>query len=81
MRAGNLTDMRGYSLQRLKIVSEIPIVNSNDNGNIYLYVGEQNTIDIHIGDIFIVQEGKLVVINRNSLQDISDKGLLSVTTE
>lgn len=81
MRAGNLTDMRGYPLQRLKIVSEIPIVNSKDNGNIYLYVGEQNTIDIHIGDILIVQEGKLVVINRNSLQDISDKGLLSVTTE
>lgn len=81
MRAGNLTDMRGYPLQRLKIVSEIPIVNSKDNGNIYLYVGEQNTIDIHIGDILIVQEGKLVVINRNSLQDTSDKGLLSVTTE
>ena len=81
MRAGNLTDMRGYPLQRLKIVSEIPIVNSKDNGNIYLYVGEQNTIDIHIGDILIVQEGKLVVINRHSLQDISDKGLLSVTTE
>ena len=81
MRVGNLTDMRGYSLQRLKIISEIPIVNSKDNGNIYLYVGEQNIIDIHVGDILIVQEGKLVVMNRNSFQDTSDKGLLSVTTE
>ena len=67
MRVGNLTDMRGYSLQRLKIIYEIPIVDSKDNGNIYLYVGEQNTSDIHSGDILIVQEGRLVVINRNSL--------------
>lgn len=78
MRTGNLTDMNGFSLQRIKVITEIPTVTSSNNGQIYLYVGDEDINDVWVGDILVVQEGKLVTLNRNALHDISGTGSVQV---
>lgn len=72
MRTGNLTDMNGYSLQRIKIITEVPTVTSSNNGQIYLYAGDNNTTNVCVGDIYIVENGSLVLINRSVLNDTNN---------
>ena len=78
MRILNPQNAKGQPLFVGKLIKQLPQVTEDNNGQIYIYVGNESIDDVHVGDILLVQEAKLVVICRNSMDDTSEYGSLSV---
>lgn len=78
MRILNPQNIKGQPLFVGKLITELPDVTEANNGQVYIYVGNENIDDVCVGDILTVQEGKLIVINRNQMSDTSQYGELQV---
>ena len=78
MRILNPQNAKGQPLFVGKLIKQLPQVTEDNNGQIYIYVGDESIDDVHVGDILLVQDAKLVVICRNSMDDTSSYGSLSV---
>lgn len=79
MRILNPQNAKGQPLFVGKLITQLPEVTQENNGEIYIYVGNAEIVDVFYGDIFLVDQGKLVIIGRNSLIDTSQCGSLSVS--